>query len=89
MVAARGWGEGNGESVSTGSEMQLCKIKTVSEMDCGNGSIAIRMSFVPKNLHLKGLSQCILRYVYFTTKEKLEKKGDKEYHLRFKTENGI
>ena len=47
------------------------------------------MSFVPKNLHLKGLSQCILRYVYFTTKEKLEKKGDKEYHLRFKTENGI
>lgn len=53
MGAARGWGEGNGKSVPMGSEMPLCKIKTVSGTGGGNDGTAIPMSFVPKNYTLK------------------------------------
>ena len=45
-------------------------------------------TYYQRTVQLKGLSQYML-CVFYNFKKKLEKKGDKEYHLRFKTENGI
>lgn len=48
-----------------GSDRQLCKKKTVMEMDGGNGSTAIRMYLLPKNYTLKRVKpvyvMCILQ----------------------------